>query len=194
VILAAGFSKRMGTAKMILPYNGKSILQHVINQGLGSSLSGISVVINPDVPGLYQEATVTGVNQILINDQASDGMSTSVKLGLRSIPNHIKAAVFLLGDQPLLSSDEINKVIKDYDRQKDRPLIVQASYQGEKGHPVLFDRKMFPYLLDAKGDEGGRSVLKKFQKEVFYSEMGKKQIPDIDTLVDYENLLREEVV
>ncbi len=184
----------MGTAKMILPYNGKSILQHVINQGLGSSLSGISVVINPDVPGLYQEATVTGVNQILINDQASDGMSTSVKLGLRSIPNHIKAAVFLLGDQPLLSSDEINKVIKDYDRQKDRPLIVQASYQGEKGHPVLFDRKMFPYLLDAKGDEGGRSVLKKFQKEVFYSEMGKKQIPDIDTLVDYENLLREEVV
>lgn len=179
---------------MLLLYKGKSFLQHVINQGLDSSLSGISVVINPDVPGLYQEVAVTGVNQILINHQASDGMSTSVKLGLHSIPDHIKAVVFLLGDQPLLSSEEINKVIKDYDRQKDKPLIVQASYQGEKGHPVLFDRKLFPYLLDAKGDEGGRSVLKKFQKEVFYSEMGKKQIPDIDTLEDYEYLLREEVM
>jgi len=184
----------MGTAKMLLPYRGKSILQHVIDQGLSSSLSGISVVINPDVPGLYQDVSVTGVNQILINDQASDGMSSSFKLGLRSIPNHIKAVVFLLGDQPLLTSDEINKVVKDYYWQKDRPLIVQASYQGEKGHPVLFDKKMFPYLFDAKGDEGGRSVLKKFQKDVFYSEMGKKQIPDIDTLVDYEHLLREEVV
>ncbi|WP_371321677.1 nucleotidyltransferase family protein [Robertmurraya korlensis] len=194
MILAAGFSRRMGTAKMLLPYRGKSILQHVIDQGLGSSLSGISVVINPDVPGLYQDVSVTGVNQILINDQASDGMSSSFKLGLRSIPNHIKAVVFLLGDQPLLTSDEINKVIKDYYWQKDRPLIVQASYQGEKGHPVLFDRKLFPYLFDAKGDEGGRSVLKKFQKDVFYSEMGKKQIQDIDTLVDYEHLLREEVV
>lgn len=179
---------------MMLPYKGKSMLQHVIDHGLDSSLSGVSVVINPDVPGLYQEVAVTGVNEILFNDRASDGMSTSMKQGLLSIPNHIKAVVFLLGDQPLLSSDEINKVIKDYDRQTYRPLIVQASYQGEKGHPVLFDRKLFPYLLDAKGDEGGRSVLKKFQKEVFYSEMGKEQIPDIDTLVDYEHLLREEVV
>jgi molybdenum cofactor cytidylyltransferase len=194
VILAAGFSKRMGTAKMLLPYKGKPILRHVIDQSLDSSLSGISVVINPDVPGLLQEVSRTRVNKVLLNDRALVGMSSSVKAGLLSIPSHIKAVMFLLGDQPLLTSDEINQVIHDYIGMEREPLIVQATYETEKGHPVLFDRKMFSHLLQVDGDEGGRTILKQFNKYVKYAEMGKKQISDIDTIDDYKKLLREGVV
>ncbi|WP_442599747.1 nucleotidyltransferase family protein [Neobacillus sp. D3-1R] len=189
IVLAAGYSKRMGTDKMLLPYKDKSILRHVIDQSLNSSLSGISVVVNPEIPGLFQEAE--GGNKILINDQASKGMSTSIKLGINSVPNDMKAVMFLLGDQPLLSSEEINRVIYEYNIHGS--LMVQACYKGEKGHPVLFDREMFPHLLNLSGDEGARSVLKKYQKQIVFAEINKDLIRDIDTITDYEELIGEKV-
>lgn len=189
IILAAGYSQRMGKDKMLLPYKEKSILRHVIDQSLNSSLSGISVVVNPDVPGLFHEA-VNG-NKIIVNDQAIDGISTSVKLGLRSVPTDMDAVMFLLGDQPLLSTVDINHVIQEY--KIHGSFIVQASYKGKKGHPVLFDREMFPEILTISGDEGARTILKKYQNQVVNAEIDKELLKDIDTIEDYEGLIGEMV-
>lgn len=190
IILAAGFSRRMGKDKMLLPYKEKSILRHVIDQSLNSSLSGISVVVNPEVPGLFQEAV--GGNKIIVNDQAIDGLSTSIKLGINTVPNEMKAVMFLLGDQPLISTEDINCVIQEYNIHGS--LIVQASYKGNKGYPVLFDREMFPQLLKISGDEGDRMILDKYQHQAVFAEMNKGLLQDINTIEDYEELIGEIVV
>ncbi|MDQ0218703.1 nucleotidyltransferase family protein [Peribacillus cavernae] len=193
IILAAGYSRRMGTAKLLLPFKGKTILRHVIDHALHSALYGITVVINPDIPDLVKEASIPGIDKIVINEKASQGMSASVKSGLHTVPANADAAMFLLGDLPLLTADEMNSVIRDYYQHKTSKLIIQAKYGDQQGHPVLFDRSLFSDLLHVSGDEGGRSIIKIYKQEVYYSEIGKKITSDIDTQADYQNLLREEV-
>lgn len=183
----------MGTAKLLLPFKGKSILGHVIEQSLNSNLSGITVVVNPDIPDLITEASVPGIDKVILNEKAAQGMSSSIKSGLLSVPADTAAIVFLLGDMPLITTRDINTVIQDYFKHTELPLIIQSSYQNQNGHPVLFDRRLFSDLYHVDGDEGGRSIINKYKEQIYYSNMGTIMTSDIDTHIDYQKLLREEV-
>nr|WP_281288044.1 nucleotidyltransferase family protein [Bacillus rubiinfantis] len=189
-MLAAGFSKRMGAPKLLLPYKGKPLIRHMIDECLQSQVDGTIVVVNPEIETLVAEVSMNGINKVVENYHSQDGMSTSLKIGLKSVPDDVNAVIFLLGDQPLMTANEINKIISDYHSHQDAP-IIQAKYEDGKGHPILFTKNMFPHLLCIDGDEGGKSVLMKFHKQVYYSEMNRKLIPDIDTHEDYQLLINE---
>jgi molybdenum cofactor cytidylyltransferase len=192
LILASGFSTRMGTPKLLLPFNGKTIIQHVIDESKKSQLSGIVVVINPEMDELKKEVSKAAVNRIVLNNIANQGMSTSIKAGLKSVPETTDAVVVLLGDQPLIAADDIDAVIQCYERNGN-PLIVQAKYRTKKGHPVLFDHAMFSHLFKVRGDEGARSIIKNFPNNICFAAIEKPYPHDIDTPKDYEKLLRKEV-
>ncbi|MBM4763647.1 nucleotidyltransferase family protein [Bacillus sp. B15-48] len=187
IILASGLSKRMGKPKLLLPFKEKTLLSHVLDQCKQSNVNGIVVVVHPKIDGLVQEAEKGGADIVILNRKADEGMSTSFIAGIEALPKEADAAIFLLGDQPLMSVNEINAVITDSSKQTH--LIYQAAYYGKKGHPVLFKREIFPELLKVKGDEGGRSVLKKYANFVSYTEMNRPEIQDIDTPEQYEALL-----
>ena len=191
VILAAGLSSRMGHPKMMLPYNKKTIVRHVIDAALRSQLDSVLVVINPQIKGLLQEVSVAGVTKVISNDSVQLGMSASVKEGILSLPQHAEAVVFLLGDQPGIHEQVINKVIETY-QANDKPSIVRSAFwNNEKGHPVLFKKPMFEHLLKVKGDSGGKAVLQRFSSEIIYAQLDQENVPDIDTLEDYKVLVKE---
>jgi molybdenum cofactor cytidylyltransferase len=190
IVLAAGASSRMGQPKMMLPYKQKTIIRHVIEVALRSNLDHLIVVINPQVDGLLQEASVPGVKNIIQNNHFQAGMSTSVKKGILSLPEQTEAAVILLGDQPEINEQAINKVIDTY-HAKDKPSIVRAAFwNNEKGHPVLLKHTMFPHLLQIEGDSGGKAVIQTFSGETAYAELDQINIPDVDTFEDYERLVK----
>ena len=180
----------MGKPKLLLPYKGKSIIRHVIDASMKSSLSGIVVVINPEIAELQKEASKMPVDQLVLNKEAEKGMSASLKAGLMNLSPATDAVTVLLGDQPLISADDINEVIRCY-VNKEAP-IVQARYRSKRGHPVLFDRSMFPHLFKITGDEGARTVLNTFAEKICFAGMDKPYPKDIDTPEDYEQLLRKE--
>jgi molybdenum cofactor cytidylyltransferase len=182
----------MGHPKLLLPFQDKSLLRHVINQCLKSRVDGLIVVVNPLIEALVKEANVSGVDKVILNECTNEGMSTSVIAGLRSLPKTVKSAIFLLGDQPLMTSTEINSIIDDYFGNQNYS-IFQATYQGVKGHPVLFKRKMFLHLLSISGDEGGKSIIKRFEQDVYFTEMGREVIPDVDTPMDYQLLIEKDI-
>lgn len=188
IILAAGFSTRMGKPKMLLPFQGESLLRRTIGQALKSRIDGLIVVVNPLTKNIVMEANVEGVDQVVLNDRAFEGMSSSLKAGLQAVYDKAKSVVFLLSDQPLMSVREINTVVEAHLCQPSYS-IVQATYQGCKGHPVLFKKEMFPHLLNISGDEGGKSVIAQFRQSVYYAEMNKEPIPDVDTPSDYLRLI-----
>ncbi|MGP4080646.1 nucleotidyltransferase family protein [Pseudalkalibacillus sp. R45] len=190
--MAAGMSKRMGSPKMLLPFQGKTIIRHVIDHALCSALDGVVVVVNPAVDGLVDEASVNGVNKVILNSRTDDGLSTSVKSGLLFLPLKVEAVLFMLGDQPLITNKEIDRIVHRFKKERLAP-IYQSSYLGKKGHPVLFKRHLFGDLYNVQGDEGGRAVLKKYHQHVRLVEMRKRNPSDIDTRNDYEKLLDEEV-
>ncbi|MGG1573942.1 nucleotidyltransferase family protein [Fictibacillus sp. NRS-1165] len=190
--MGAGSSERMGTPKMMLRHQGRTLIQHVIEAAVNSDVDGVAVVINPDVDGLLAEATMAGVNKIFLNYQSNQGLSASVKSGLYVLPAEAEAAIFLLGDQPLISSREINLLLEESHADHSHS-VYQSSYFGKRGHPVLFHRKMFNRLLEIKGDKGGRDLVKKYTDEVKIVEMGRNYPFDIDTMADFKKLLRREV-
>src|SRR5258708_4969636 len=112
IILASGLSTRMGTPKMLLPYQEKTLVGHVIETSLHSVLDGVVVVINPKVEGLLDAVSVPGIKQVLKNHDSHLGMSTSIKAGLNALPQQVEAIVILLGDQPEMDEGTINRIVE----------------------------------------------------------------------------------
>ncbi|MCM3762861.1 nucleotidyltransferase family protein [Alkalihalobacillus oceani] len=181
----------MGSPKLLLPYKNESLISQVIQQVKHSNLDNFIIVINAKVDGLLQEVQNHGVDHIVLHEESQLGMAISIKKGLAQIPDHVDGIMFLLGDQPGMTSGEINRVLAGYKEQKHVP-ILQATYFGKPGHPVLFDRTIMPLLYEIEGDIGAKNILKQYKEKMKYIEMEKEPIPDIDTIEDYRSVMEKE--
>ena len=196
IILAGGTSSRMGEArnKLLLPLHNRPVLAHVLEAALGSQARPIVLVLG------YQAAIVqehihpclkTREIQVVENPEYLQGQSTSMQVGLRTLltcindyMNDITAAIFLLGDQPMITATMIDKLIALREQTGQR--IILPLYQGQRGNPVIFSLDLAPELLAVSGDEGGRSVLKRHPDEIATLEMGELAANfDVDTWEAY---------
>ena len=203
IILAAGSSSRMGGGKhkLILPLDGRPVLARVIDATLASQARPIAVVLghqSAQVRLQIEHYTAYKDIALIENDQYLQGMSTSLHKGIQFIlangyrsdlpPYHVDSALILLGDQPLITPQIIHKLITAYRTAGKR--IVAPLYKGKRGNPVLFDKSLFPELIEVTGDEGGRTVLERHRDEVELVEMGDTQANfDVDTWEAYEQVV-----
>ena len=84
------------------------------------------------------------------------GISTSLRTGILAVSHCTQAIVFVLGDQPFITADVYRSLIEHY-RQSLKALTYPI-YQGQRGNPVLFDRRLFEDLLALQGDRGGKQI------------------------------------
>jgi molybdenum cofactor cytidylyltransferase len=184
VVLAAGESRRFGSPKQLLPWGQKTLLQHVVDTVLGSSVQDIFVVLGyraEQIGALLGDRPV----RLVINKDWKRGLSGSVKAGLQALPENYEACFFLLGDQPNVTTELINSMLDRYRRTL--ATIVAPSYRGCRGNPVLFGRSLFQELLTLEGDRGGRDVILRHQGQVETVEAEEESIfLDIDTRADYQ--------
>ncbi len=184
IILAAGSSSRMGGGrhKLMLPLDGRPVLAHVIDATFTSQARPIVVVIghqSAQVRSQIEQYTTNKDIVLIENAQFQEGMSSSLRLGIQTLlangyknkqsHNTIDSTLILLGDQPLITSRIIDKLITAY--RDSGSLIVAPLYNGKRGNPVLFDKSLFPELIEVTGDEGGRTVLKSHGNEIELVEM-----------------------
>lgn len=187
IVLAAGGSRRFGKPKQLLPVGNKTMLQHVVDVTLASSVAEIIVVLGC-------KADLIGATlgdrpiEVVVNEAWEEGLASSVRAGLRAIGPQIEAALFLLADQPGVTPQLIEELIRRHRRS--RKPIVAPFYRGRRGNPVLFARPLFPELMALKGDHGGRAVIGRHQAEVESVEVDSENFfIDIDTPEDYERLI-----
>lgn len=187
IILAAGASTRMGQPKQLLPYQGRSLLQHTVESAIASLCQPVIVVL-----GANAQQISTQVNQDLVqiveNPQWNLGMSTSIRSGISALNHYsqnIEAAVITVCDQPYISTEMINNLISAYFATK-KP-IVASQYAQTLGVPALFNRNLFPELLELNADTGAKYLIKKYREQVLAVNFPLGAI-DIDTPKDYENL------
>ncbi|TWI58153.1 molybdenum cofactor cytidylyltransferase [Halalkalibacter nanhaiisediminis] len=181
----------MGSPKLLLPYKNESLISQVIQQVKYSDLDNFIIVINAKVEGLLQEVQNHRVDHFVLHEESHLGMASSIKKGLAKIPDYVAGVMFLLGDQPGMTSGEINRVLAGYKEKKNVP-ILQATYLGKPGHPVLFDRTIMPLLYEIEGDIGAKNILRQYKEKMKYIEMEKEPIPDIDTIEDYRSVMEKE--
>jgi len=189
VVLAAGAAERMGRQKLLLDLKGKPVLQWTIEAALSSELDEVVCVVR-ELKEIQQKVALTHEKlRWAVNDRAAEGQSTSIIAGLEAISPESEAAMFLVGDQPLVKPKLINSLIDLF--KKEAPLIVAPTFQGEPRNPALFHSDLFAEILELKGDRGARGLIEKYRQDSAFLEWPEETpFLDVDRWEDYERLTR----
>lgn len=183
IVLAAGMSTRMGTQKLLLPFDGKTIVEKVVENILNSGIENILVVLGANRIEIDEVLEFWPVRTIW-NENFREGMHTSVISGVKSLPADAKAVMFFLGDQPFIPVNVSAKVVAAW-KDSGKGIVIPL-FNGKRGHPPLYDLKFRKEILNLDPSVGLRSVALKFQDEILEVETGCPGIlKDIDTQEDY---------
>jgi len=185
IVLAAGESKRMGTPKMLLPYNDVTIIEQVIRNLMDANVDRVVVVVGA---GKEEIMKVTRRYDVFhcYNENYKSGMLSSVKCGFYSLPEGCLAALIMPGDQPMTGPGEINRVISSF-LENDRGLIM-AVHNGKRGHPLIVDMKYLEEVLSLPEEAGLRALAERHPDDVLESDTDDPSVlRDIDTQEDYMN-------
>jgi molybdenum cofactor cytidylyltransferase len=183
VILAAGESKRMGSPKMLLPFNGSTMIECVISNVTKSDVDRIIVVL-----GAEKEALIPLMGKWQIeycyNENYKEGMLSSVQCGFKNLSSGCKASLVFQGDQPLITSNTINTVINAY-LSSEKGIVIPV-YKNKRGHPILIDMKYRNDIDKLSPDKGLRSLTYKFPSDVLEVDTDESGIlRDFDTYDQY---------
>jgi molybdenum cofactor cytidylyltransferase len=157
ILLAAGNSARMGSAKQLLDFRGKPLVRHAAEVAQAAGCEPVVVVLGANEADI--RPALAGMNlDIVVNDRWIEGMGTSIQTGLRALAGrNIDGAILGLSDQPFVDSDFLRGLIEQH-RETGRP-IVAARYSGTAGVPVYFARDAFPWLMALKPDQGCKGII-----------------------------------
>jgi molybdenum cofactor cytidylyltransferase len=184
ILLAAGASTRMGTAKQLLPYRGRSLLRYMAEVAIGSKCQPIVVVLGAQSDRIKPEIATLPL-QIALNDRWSSGMGTSIRAGVEQIAavKSLDAVIVMLCDQPLVTSFHLNRLIAAYETT--HPPAIASAYASMLGVPALFDRSLFPDLLSLNANVGAKYLIEQYGDRVYPVPFPEGAI-DLDTPEDYQ--------
>ncbi len=189
VVLAAGMSRRMGVPKQLLPYQGTTLLGHILAECRDSALTQTVLVTTRNVADQLGATELNGVD-LLINPYPEEGQSSSLKLGLAHVSPGSLGALVLMCDQPGISASVINRLVEGFTKTPSGVLV--PLYHRQRGTPVLLARTFWPHLETLTGDTGARAVVADHPGSVRHVEVGHLgSLKDIDTPEQYEALLEE---
>ena len=188
IVLAAGEGKRMGRTKQLLTWQGKAILQIVLDHLRRSRAQEIILVLGHDRERILAEVETQDI-KVVFNPEFSEGMSSSIRKGLAAIHPEAKGFFIVLGDQPAIGPEIFDRLTAEFDRRYPEKTIFIPTHQGKRGHPPLFAIRYGDEILDICGDVGLRAVIQKHPEEVVTVEVETEAIlEDVDTPAQYEKL------
>lgn len=188
VILAAGESSRMGSSKPLLTIEGRPLLAHTLEVARRSAVTDTVVVLGHDADLVRNTVPMRDVT-IVVNRAYREGMSTSLRAGVRACNPTREACLVLLVDQPFLRAKTIDAMIEAY-RIAPAAILV-PTFRGRRGNPVLLRRAVWPEVETLTGDLGFRAVFGKHSKDLREVPVGDPGVLiDIDTQQDLERIRR----
>lgn len=182
LVLAAGRSSRMGAVnKLLINVDGKPMVRHAVEAVLAAGLSPVIVVTGherDEVQKSLQDLAVI----FLYNEDYSEGMSTSLKCGLKALPDDTDGALVVLGDMPRVTQGEISQLVNAFNPVEGRAVIVPTR-RGKRGNPVLWAHQFFAEMIkELGGDIGARKLIAAHGEAVAEVEMeGDGVLTDVDT-------------
>ena len=156
VVLAAGFSSRMGAFKPLLPFGATSILQHVLAAVRDAGVGTIRVVVgwnaNLVIPILDRDSVPW-----VMNERYAGGMYSSVQTGVQDLPTGVDAFFLMPGDMPLVRGETLARLIAEWDERPGG--ILYPCHAGRRGHPPLIAGAYIHEILRETPPGGLRTLL-----------------------------------
>jgi molybdenum cofactor cytidylyltransferase len=187
IILAAGQSRRMGTQKLLLPFAGQTVIEHVVDQVLAGQIRRVFAVVSTENDLVAAALSAKSVTLALNRDPDAE-MLSSVRVGLRALPSDATAAMIILGDQPSLRTKIVDELIVALNAS--RKGIVAPVHERKRGHPLLIAARYFDELQQHYDDVGMRGLLAAHSdniEEITVTDPG--VLADMDHPEDYDREL-----
>ena len=184
ILLAAGESRRMGSPKALLAYQGQTFLERICTAFFDAGVEELVVVLGAWEDRLRPALPRHPALRTVVNPHYAQGQLSSLVCGLGALSPDSAAAVVNLVDHPLVRPETIAALMASF-RTAPLPIII-ATHQGKRGHPVLFSRQVYAELLAAPLDKGAKTVVRKDPARVRHVPLDDPGIvADIDTPQDY---------
>ena len=186
LILAAGYSSRMGHCKALLPIAGESVVARIVSTFRAADIEAITVVSGHDAEPVEAAARALGVGCVANPDYAR-GMYSSVQAGIKALAPDVDACFLLPVDIPLVRAATIAALAAAYVKQP--APISYPRFSGRRGHPPLIARALFAEILSGQGEGGLRALLATQQGDAADVDvLDEGVILDMDTPADYDQL------
>ena len=189
VVLAAGSASRFGGNKLSSDLAGRPVLRHVLDAAVTAGLDPIVVVGPPDD---RLAAVDLARSRVVVNPNPSEGLSSSVRLGLRALDADateppLDAAVILPGDQPRIRPAVIVALIEAAAAAPDSPFVVARHRADRAPNPVLARHAVWRLADELAGDRGFGPLLAAHPELVAWLDVDGAN-PDVDTRADLDRL------
>lgn len=182
VVLAAGRSRRMAPLNKLLVADQKGLpmIARVVDNVLASRARPVIVVTGHERERV--EDVLAGRPVIFAHaDDYAEGLSASLKAGLRAVPPQAEGVLVCLGDMPLVTAEMLDRLMGAFDPEEGRA-IVQPTFRGKQGNPMLWSRAFLPEMLAISGDIGARHLAAKHAERMVEVEMADDAVlRDFDT-------------
>jgi molybdenum cofactor cytidylyltransferase len=190
ILLAAGFSSRMGQPKLLLPWGKTTVLGQVVSIFAAAGVEDLVVVTgaaHEQIEGIVTDLSNKYPVRAVFNPGFSDGeMLSSIHVGLTAQNPHTHAALIGLGDQPQVLEETVRGICSAFVRRKS-PLVI-PSFQNRRGHPWLAARPVWSSLLALPVSTTARQFLNNYNGHVEYIDADQTILQDLDTPADYAHM------
>ena len=184
LVLAAGGSSRLGTAKQLLAYGAVPLLGHVLEVARACGFDQLLCVIGGGADEVRQKVDFSGVD-VVVNERFEEGCSSSIGAALGEVDEGTDVLVLMLGDQPGVSPRSVGALL---DGRGDAALAA-CRYEDGRGHPLAFGRSAFTELAALHGDKGVWKLFDRHGPDVVDVPVSGPIPLDIDSWADYEAAL-----
>jgi molybdenum cofactor cytidylyltransferase len=185
LILAAGNSSRLGQPKQLIEFQGETLIRRITKTALTIS-DDVLIVLGANAELIEADLKpFTGQVKTVFNPDWQKGMGTSIRIGVQQLAKNVDAIMVLLCDQPFVTAEKLQELLQTF-ANFHQPIIA-CEYKNQLGVPMLFDKTIFPELLNLKGDKGARAFLHKYEGKIGVIDFQEGNF-DVDTLEDLKQL------
>jgi molybdenum cofactor cytidylyltransferase len=187
LVLAAGGSKRLGRPKQLLPFRGRTLLDHTLDTARACGFDQLLCAVGGGAAEVLGQVDLSGVG-VVENPQYGSGCSSSIAAALGAVDPRSDVLVLLLGDQPGVHAATVASLLTG----RREAAFAVCRYDDGRGHPFAFGRAAFPELAGMHGDKAVWKLLERHGDEVAEVRVEGPVPLDVDTWADYEAVLAAE--
>ena len=186
VVPAAGFSLRMGSEKILLPFGRSTVLETILETLAAAGVAEVVAVLRPDLSEAANRARGLGA-RVVFNPHPEEEMLESIRLGLLAITSDAGGVFIWPADHPAVSAGTIETLA----RFAHPAGALIPSYQSRRGHPALVGRRLFASIGEIPPREGLRHLWRMVPDAVVEVSVNDEGVVEnVDTPEDYRKALQ----
>jgi molybdenum cofactor cytidylyltransferase len=180
VVLAAGPSRRFGSAKQLVRVAGRPLMHTAVTRAAEVTGNSLIVVLGAGASELAP-LLKHSPGAVIVNHEWREGLASSIRAGVARLPPTCRGVLLLLADQAAVTADDLRRLAGSWRKQPQH--IAAALYSGTTGAPAIFPRTLFRDLAALRGDIGARPLLRRNADRVVRVPMPSAAL-DVDTPED----------